>query len=230
MVGYIIYFLISSLLIERYNTSLSPGKPRWSYKIFNLFKEPVKSSKVCCIYRLQPCRGRLLLVASSQPSHEASSTLTTISHYIDISTFRNKLKVSRWWIKSSGSWLNDPWKDRKKTHVYFLSKCSGRALCSGILRGLTGAQTRFISPANWVICGSDINGYNAFYMNKYQAGRPTVKRPSCQLWHLIRSWLAALGQRRRMNSGRTLSVCLEKYASIRGYLANLISGLIWENK
>lgn len=60
--------------------------------------------------------------------------------------------------------------------------------------GLTGTQIRFISSANWVICGNGIKCNIIFYMNKYQAGQPSITQPSCQLWQLIINWLDMVGE------------------------------------
>lgn len=71
-------------------------------------------------------------------------------------------------------------------------KCTNPGLWNHV--GLTGTQMRFISSANWVICGSGIKSDIVFYMNKYQAGQPSIARPSRRLRQLIRNWLDMVGE------------------------------------
>lgn len=70
-----------------------------------------------------------------------------------------------------------------------MQKCSFRNST-----GLTGTQMRFSSSANWVICGSGTKYNIIFYMNKYQAGQPSIPQPSCQVWQLIIKWLDMVGE------------------------------------
>lgn len=104
----------------------------------------------------------------------------------------------------------------------------------GILGRLTGTQMRFISSANWVIYGSGIKCNIVFYMNKYQAGQPSITQPSCQLWQLIINWLDMVGEPGRLYlRGRGCGVQEEKISTRQRLLSNFNSSadeMRWEEQ